>query len=183
MSPPIVFDAIALVAAAVAAVTDVRSGRIPNHLTLPVALGAVALHGVIGGARLAALSFVGLMVAGLVPWLCFTTTRGRSIGGGDVKLFAALGALRGAGEGLEIELSACVLLAVLALVRLAFAGQLLRTLGRALGLLAGLLLPRRFRPVTDPQSLLELRMGPAILAAVAYVCAMDHLARWLPWLA
>jgi prepilin peptidase CpaA len=183
VTPPLLFDALGLVAAATAAVTDVRSRRIPNWLTLPLACGAVGLHAAVGGGRDAGASLAGLFLAGLVPWVCFRLSHGRAIGGGDVKLFAALGALRGATEGLEILLSACVLVAVWALVRLTFAGRLGAVLVNSLHLVTNPLLPVRWRRPKREEALTEMRMGPAILGAVAYVCAIDRLTSWAPWLA
>jgi prepilin peptidase CpaA len=183
VNPSLLFDAAALLAGAVGAVWDARTGRIPNWLTLPVAGAAVTLHLAVGGFARGAESVVGLLVAGFVPWVFARATRGRAIGGGDVKLFAALGALQGPVAGLEIELSACVLVATFAVVRLAFAGKLLRVLASAFHLLVSPLLPRRFRRPPTEEALTEMRMGPAICAAVCYSCTADQLARWVPWLA
>lgn len=183
MSPSLLFDAVALLVGAVGAIWDARTGRIPNRLTLPVAVLAVVLHAALGGFARGVESAVGLVVAGLAPWVLARVSRGRAIGGGDVKLFAALGALEGPLAGLEIELSACVLLGVFAMVRLAFDGKLTRVLASALRLLVNPLLPARHRRPVAPEALTEMRMGPAIFAAVCYSLVADQLARWLPWLA
>jgi prepilin peptidase CpaA len=183
MFPPLLFDTLSLGAAAFAALTDLRTGRIPNRLTVPVMLGGVGLHAALGGEPHAVASLAGLLLAGLVPWLCFRSTGGRALGGGDVKLFAGLGALRGATEGLEIELSACILVAVLALVRLAFRGELSSVLSSAVHLLLDPLLPERWRREPSRIALTELRLGPAILGAVVYVCAADRFGHVVSWLA
>lgn len=182
MVPHLLFDAVALLGGAIAMVTDLRSGRIPNLLTLPVALAGVALHATFGGASGTIASVVGGLVSGFVPWLFHRATRGAAIGGGDVKLFAALGVVRGGTEGLEILLSACVLLATFALIRLAFAGRLRHVLMSSLGLLVGRLLPARRRTPPSPEMLTAMRMGPAILAAIALVCVLDHAPPWVSWL-
>jgi prepilin peptidase CpaA len=177
-----VFDGVALLVALTAAIIDARTGKIPNFLTLPAACGALVLHLLLGGAARLGLSAAGLALGALVPAVIYWGTAGRAIGGGDVKLFAALGALRGPLEGLEVELSACVLVAVFSLVGLAFRGRLLRVLGNV-GLLAfNALLPKHRRRTVAQDPLTEMRMGPAIFAAVAYVCAMDHAPRWVSWL-
>jgi len=182
MAPLLLLDAVALLAGATAMVTDLRSGRIPNLLTVPVALAGVALHATFGGASGAVQSLLGALVSGFVPWLFHRFTRGAAIGGGDVKLFAALGAVRGGSEGLQILLSACVLLATFAVIRLAFAGQLRRVLVNSLRLLVGRFLPARFRTAPVKEVLTEMRMGPAILAAVALVCVLGHAPPWVSWL-
>jgi len=85
---PIIFATVAL-SLAVAAVIDLRSQRIPNVLTIPTALGALAYHLLTQGpgglwGSLAGLGLgLGLMLA---PFLF------RVMGGGDVKLMAAVGA-------------------------------------------------------------------------------------------
>lgn len=147
-----------------AAVTDARSGTIPNWITLPgCALGLLlgALDGVWGlGAALlgAALSF-------FAPYVVFRGSRGVAIGGGDVKLFAALGALLGPRRGLEVELAALALLVGFSLLWLAWRGRLGATLLRAFWLSFGRLLPQRWQRAVPSDSLLALRMGPAICIA------------------
>ncbi|MHC1700856.1 MAG: prepilin peptidase [Humidesulfovibrio sp.] len=85
---PIIFATVAL-SLAVATVIDLRSQRIPNLLTIPTALAALAYHLLVQGPQglwssLAGLGLgLGLMLA---PFLC------RVMGGGDVKLMAAVGA-------------------------------------------------------------------------------------------
>ena len=75
---------------AMAAVTDYRTGRIPNWLTLPPLVVGPLLHFVSGGPTGLLGALVAIAVCGLVPYLMF---RCGAIGGGDVKLFAAMGAL------------------------------------------------------------------------------------------
>src|SRR5690606_463596 len=93
---------------AIAAVTDVRTGRIPNRLVawglglgaaLPVASALVAARpeGVLVAlVRELGAAFAGLLVTAAVPLVLFSM---RALGGGDVKLFAAVGALAGPGLG------------------------------------------------------------------------------------
>jgi prepilin peptidase CpaA len=71
---------------------DFRERRIPNFLTLPAALGGFALQGMFYGwpGLQDALLGCGLGLAILLP--LFAT---KKFGAGDVKLLAAVGALRG----------------------------------------------------------------------------------------
>jgi len=176
-------DGVALLVGVTAAVVDARTGKIPNWLTFPTLLGALVLHLLLGGARGLGLGAAGFAFGALVPAVLYFGTAGRAIGGGDVKLFAALGALRGPLEGLELELSACILVAVFSLVRLAFLGRLSRVFANVLLLVVNPLRPKHSRRPIAPESFTTMRMGPAVFLAVAYVCAMDHAPRWLTWLA
>ena len=87
-----VFGLAAVVTAGVACVSDLQSRRIPNALTLGAAVVAVIVHISVGGVRGLGLS-VGGWAVGLVLFLPFFALKG--IGGGDVKLLAALGAWLG----------------------------------------------------------------------------------------
>jgi prepilin peptidase CpaA len=175
-------EVLAIFVATVAALIDARTGRIPNWLTLPTLCLGPVVHAV-GAGRVAALdSVVGLLVAGVVPWLFYRGTRGRAIGGGDVKLFAALGALLGPQRGLQVQLTAFCVLALVALVVLSYRGQLSRVLRTTLRLAVAPLLARDRRLSPEDPSLTEFRMGPSIAAAVLTHCALAHLQRFAPWL-
>lgn len=179
MSNPLLLWILPVVVSLLAAAIDFRTGRIPNWLTFPamvVALGeASLLHGTAGFTRAA----FGLALCGAVPWVLHRFSGGQAIGGGDVKLLAALGAFAGATLGLEIELSSFALLAVFALVQLAFRGQLLTVLANVARIMLRPFLPSARRAPLSPASLTEMRMGPAIAVAVLTVL----LTEWLPWLA
>ena len=176
----IAFQATALAASLVAALTDARRGRIPNWLTLPVAGAAVLAHAVSRGAWGVTESAAGLALCGGVPLVMFRASRGRAIGGGDVKLFGALGALLGPTMGLEIEFGALGLLLIVALVRLAYAGQLLRVVGSTGRLLASPF--SKGTPRVAPVALTEMRLGPAIALATVVSVGSQYVARWVPWL-
>lgn len=84
----------------VAMLYDWRTRKIPNFLTLGgVALG-LALHGATGGIRGAGFALLGAALCAALPLVQFA--RGE-MGGGDVKLFAAVGALAGASVGFDAE--------------------------------------------------------------------------------
>jgi prepilin peptidase CpaA len=173
---------LAFVVSAIAAVTDLRTGRIPNALTLPAMAAGIVLAAAFGGASGALVSVGGLFVAGLVPALLYRSTRGRAIGGGDVKLFAALGALLGPSAGIEVELTAFALLSLFALAQLAFRGRLTSMLKNTLAIALRPILPAKWRRPIDVEALTELRMGPAILGGVSIVMVADLAAQWAPWL-
>lgn len=152
----------AMLTVAVSTVTDLRNGTIPNWLTIPPLLLAPLAHGFFHGPGALGASLLGMAACGAVPALLFA--RG-AMGGGDLKLFAALGAMTGAGTGLEIELGSFLLATLYALGRLAWRGRLLRTLFNAVWILLNVFLPTGRRRQIRPELMSSVRMGGAILAA------------------
>ncbi|HTE51111.1 MAG TPA: A24 family peptidase [Kofleriaceae bacterium] len=175
MDPTAIAHGSALVIAAIAAVTDFRRGEIPNWLTLPPLVVAPVVHAITGGPW-AGLSSVGAAVlCGLVPYWLF---RRGAAGGGDVKLFAAIGAIAGLSLGVEAQLATFMAAAVISLGRLAWRGRLLRTIANALFLAINPILPRRFRREIAPELMTAVRLGAFALAGTLLAVAMRHP---LPW--
>lgn len=166
-----------------AAVIDGRTGRIPNWLTVPSMVFGLVAHGLAHGSAALGLSFLGLFLTASVPWVFFHGSGGRAIGGGDVKLAAAIGALAGPTQGLEIEFAALLALAFLALARLIYAGKLGHVLGNVFYLITNPVRPEAHRKAVAPESLTEMRMGPGVALGVLVVLLSEHLQQWFPWLA
>ena len=105
--------AIALAIGTIACITDVRHRRIPNVLTFGAAAVALLFHTVVSG-------LPGLMgaalgwVVGVALFLPFFLLRG--MGGGDVKLLAALGAWLGPGDAFYLAIYASIAGGVLAIL-------------------------------------------------------------------
>jgi prepilin peptidase CpaA len=99
--------------ALVGCLTDLRTRRIPNVLTLGAAVAAFGFELVHGGWSGLGWSAAGWLV-GVALFLPFFVLRG--IGGGDVKLLAALGAWLGPGPTLWLALYSSLAGGVLALV-------------------------------------------------------------------
>jgi prepilin peptidase CpaA len=76
----------------VACVTDIRTRRIPNWLTFGAAAAAVVFHAVMAPSAGLMLALSGWFVGALMMFAPFAL---RGLGGGDVKLVAALGAWLG----------------------------------------------------------------------------------------
>ncbi len=83
----------AVVLALAAAYTDVRWGKIFNWMTVPFALLGLTLNTIAGGWGGLLMSLAGIG-AGFALWLV-SNFLGRILGGGDIKLLMAFGALLG----------------------------------------------------------------------------------------
>ena len=159
-----IYDGWLLALTCAAAVIDARSGLIPNWLTLPTLALAPLAHalqagpGALGGALLSAL------LCAAVPLLLFAR---RAMGGGDVKLFAAAGALVGLHAGLTLQLLSYALATLLAMGWLVQSGELLPMLGRALRLLAGMFSARARRAAPAAAALTSVRLGVSVFIADA----------------
>ena len=147
--------------ALIGSLTDLRTGLIPNWLTFPALVVAPLLQGVFGGMRGLLGALLGIVVCGLVP-LVFH--RLGAMGGGDVKLFAVLGALGGPSMGLEIELLALSCAFFWGLAVLAFRGELLRSLATSGRIAINAFVPESRRRPVSPEQLTTLRIGAAIFA-------------------
>lgn len=106
-----------------ACLTDLTTRRIPNAMTFGGALAAVAYHAWAEGADGLVFAAAGWTVG--VGFFLFPFLLG-GLGGGDVKLVAALGAWLGPSEALWLALYSCVAGGVLA-VAVALASGYLRT--------------------------------------------------------
>jgi prepilin peptidase CpaA len=168
---------LALCVAATAAFCDWRRGEIPNWLTLPLLVLAPLSYGVAFGIEYALHSLAAGLLGGLVPYLLF---RRGAMGGGDVKLFGALGALMGFDLllGVEIQLAACVAALVVAGAALAWKGALTSTLKNALLVALRPVLPRRWR--REPCNALAepIRLGAPVFVATLLFATPHLLLAW-----
>lgn len=168
---------LALGVAAIGALCDLRNGQIPNWLTLPPIVSAPCAYGVVLGIEHAILSLVATCLSAVVPYLLF---RRGGMGGGDVKLLAALGGIMGFDllVGLEIQLAAFAIAMIFACGVLVWRGRLLRVLASSA---ANVLRPFRLaaRDGEPPETLTDpVKLGAPILLATGFFAA-PHLA--LAW--
>jgi len=92
----------------VAVASDILTRRIPNVVTLGGLFVGIAIHGasgfveggIYGLVRGAGVALLGATACGIVPFLAW---KKGEMGGGDVKLFAAIGALVGPVLGFDVE--------------------------------------------------------------------------------
>jgi len=155
----IVAYAVAAIITLIAAVTDTRSQRIPNWLTFPVLLLAPVVHTVFASWTGLMNSLLGILVCGLLPYLAF---RQGGMAGGDVKLFAAIGAVMGAALGIQVEFYAVIAAGILALGQLALRGKLLQTLGNTFYVALNPVLPPKWRRRIARESMTRTRLGAPI---------------------
>jgi len=172
-TPSVTCDASLLLLVLFAAWSDARTGLIPNYATLPVLALAPAWHLVDGGAGGLAASVLSTMACGLVPLVMFQL---RAMGGGDVKLLAAIGALSLVRDGIAIQLTAYMLGAVIAVFGLWRRGLFGAVLRRAL---ARVFRRRRMAAPGDASDVEQptQRLGVPILLATLGVLGARSLLR------
>lgn len=167
-----------------AAVIDVRTGLVPNRLTYPAILLGLMFWPVaafvVGEAdeawALTQAAWVG-MLCGLVPFALLVMTAG--LGGGDMKLMAAVGAWSASWEVvLSTTVYALMVAVVMAVVVMVRNGVVKRTLGRILG--AALLASARVKPVL-PKDSPTVAFAAAVAVGVALAGAEQMLGWDSPW--
>jgi prepilin peptidase CpaA len=136
MSETVVTIALLLPLAVVITYYDVRYRRIPNAFVLAALVGGVAINGIFGGipGLLASLGGCAMAFA-----LMFMLHIFGAMGAGDVKLFAAIGAVTGAHLVLPTFMIVVLTGGLLALVSIIRAGVLMSTMHRVLQILVGML--------------------------------------------
>ncbi|MGA2231709.1 MAG: A24 family peptidase [Tepidisphaeraceae bacterium] len=97
-----------------AAVIDARTRRLPNWLTLGLILSGLARAACLGGVAGLGHGFAGLFAGALAPLILFIMG---ALGGGDVKLFAGVGAWLGPLPVLTVFAVQCVIGLVLILAQ------------------------------------------------------------------
>jgi prepilin peptidase CpaA len=166
------FLAFATMLAAAAAWFDWRTGHIPNRLTLLGLTAAILGHFVHGtmtggfgvGVEQAGFAIGGALGCALVPM--FMHKKG-AMGGGDVKLFAALGAALHPLAGLEAETYAFVAAMLIFPAKLAWEGTLLRTLANTVSLVVNPLRKKSARKAMPKEMVTWFRLGPAVFLGTA----------------
>jgi prepilin peptidase CpaA len=179
----------AVLVAAVAAWTDFRTGNIPNWITLgPLATAPLAHviatlvhHGTkIDALTAAGYSVLGAVVCAILPLIFY---RVNGIGGGDVKLFIALGAMLRPWIGGEAEIWGFLATGIIAPFLLAYEGKLFKTVTNAVFLIVNPVLSKERRREVAPTEMSWFRMGPAILLGAIFVTVehwRDVTAAWAP---
>ena len=110
-----------------------------------------------------AFAVLGALICAIVPAILY---RQGGIGGGDLKLLAACGALLQSTQGIEAEMYAFFGAALFAPAILAYRGQLIATLKNSAAIFMNLFLPKEKRRTVEDSALSWLRLGPAVLFGV-----------------
>jgi prepilin peptidase CpaA len=171
------FLGFAVLVSAIAAAFDWRTGHIPNWVTLaPLGLAPLAHVGVFvangrAGEALSqgAFSVLGAAVCAIVPLALY---RAGGLGGGDVKLLAAIGALCRPLLGIEAQFYGFIAAALFAPARLAYEGKLLKVMANTLALVANPFLPKARRREITPEMLTWQGLGPAIFVGMSFTALM-----------
>ena len=158
---------VAVVLTAIAAVWDHKTGTIPNWVTLGAVVGGIVGHTLYGwhaagfraGLVEGGMSLLGVVFCSIAP--AFMYWKG-GMGGGDLKLFAGLGALCHPMLGIEMQMYSLVVAAIAAPARLAYEGRLFQVLGGSLSVLLNPFRPPEKRRAIPTEATAWFRMGPAI---------------------
>lgn len=155
----------------VGACIDYKKGIIPNYVTFPAifvglicAFVSSSWHGVL-------VSLASAFVTALIPLFLL---RLNAMGGGDVKLFAAMGALLGVDSALQILMMSFILGAGIGVVAWAREGVLTKKAGYAIRKM----FPWKWRKQNRAFVALEptyIRFGPAIFFASVFVLTLTQL--------
>ena len=143
-----------------AVVTDLRSYRIPNWLTVPAMAGGVLIHTLLNGPAGLILSLQGLGL-GLGLFLIFYTMGG--MGAGDVKLMAAVGSFLGPAGVLYASVITMLLGGLYAVIAMVTHWGFRESVQRVWIMPTTLALPQEVAsPAAAPRSQLQLRYALVI---------------------
>jgi prepilin peptidase CpaA len=115
---------------------DVRYRRIPNPFVLATFLSGVAINAIFGGFHAIVASVAGCLMGFVLMFMLHVFG---AMGAGDVKLFAAIGAVTGAHLVLPTFLVVVLTGGLLAVISMIRSGALMSTMYRVLQIFAGLL--------------------------------------------
>jgi len=155
--------ALAVAVSLVAAVTDIRGGKIPNVLTYTAIPAGLAVQTLLHGARGLVLALAGAAVFGGVFLLLHLV---HAMGAGDVKLAAALGCIVGLSASVQLMLAVAIAGGVLAVLHVAVKGRTVETLRNTLSVVG---FHARFglqpHPVINLENPAAVKMPYALAAA------------------
>lgn len=171
------FLSCAFAIAAVGAVSDVHRGRIPNWLTYGGVLAALTVRCVVSGWPGLNGGFLGLLVAGGFFYLLFLVG---AMGGGDMKLMAAVGAWAGATQATTILIVSALAGGILAIGYVVCRRQIRQTLVNSATLIfhhvTSGIQPHPILNVREPSSM-RVPFGLAIAMGTLYCVGNAFLRR------
>ena len=125
LQPQLTYPAAAAACALIGSVTDVKSRRIPNLITVPAFFFGLLLHLFLGGWKQMLSSLAAGLICGLI-FLVFYIAGG--MGAGDVKLITAVGCIAGISHIAYILVLTAITGGAMALVLALARGRLKQTL-------------------------------------------------------
>ncbi|AZS16853.1 prepilin peptidase [Paenibacillus motobuensis] len=147
-------------------ITDVRSMKIPNKITLSGFIIGLAYHAVTGGIEGILFAMKGA-AAGF--GLMFIMYLFRAVGGGDVKLFGAIGAWLGVSLTLSILMYSILAAGVLGMVILLLRRELIMRIRNVMHSLFGILILHSLGPVqAGAKKQLQMPFMLAVLPGAVY---------------
>jgi prepilin peptidase CpaA len=170
MSQTLVYIILLIPLAVVITYYDVRYRRIPNAFVLAAFSGGVLMNAILGGLQGVYSSITGCALA---FFLMFMLHIFGAMGAGDVKLFAAIGAVTGAPLVVPTFIVVVLTGGLLAVVSIIRAGILMTTMHRVLQILVGMLpgwqMPKFAVPVDRKHTIpygVAITMGSIISIAI-----------------
>lgn len=151
----------------IAAATDLWRREIPNWLTLGAIIAGLVVHPALTGWEGFRLSMMGFLIAAVIFLPLFAL---RFLGGGDVKLMGAIGALAGHQNLLVVFLLDALLAGLAAVVLMIARGRVRQTLGnigRALRSMTKGRAPHQDNPQMEAGSGVSLGMPRGVTIALA----------------
>ena len=181
--PPVGIEFALVLAVLVATVTDLRTRRIPNWLTVSTLLLGFVLNALIAypspldGVWLAAKGFALAFALNLAMYTLHMT------GAGDVKLLAAVGAMVGCSDFLGIFLLTALIGGVLAIILMLVKGRVRQTLWNVAYMVSELMkwhAPHLTRVQLDVDSSKALRLPGALRVCLGVVAFLVMARVWSP---
>ncbi|PQP83132.1 prepilin peptidase [Paenibacillus sp. PCH8] len=150
-------------------ITDVRSMKIPNRLTLPVTAAGVLAHIIWGGWDGFLFSVAGFAAGFGILFLMYAIG---AVGAGDVKLFGGIGAWTGLTFGIHVIIYSVLYAGAIGLVILLFRKDSAERLRGMAGNLAGFFMLGSLRLVSKEKTLkfpFMLAVLPGFISAYVYM--------------
>ncbi|GAA0133393.1 prepilin peptidase [Paenibacillus sp. YSY-4.3] len=129
---------------AAAFITDIRTMKIPNVITIAGTVLGIAYHGIFGGASGFGFAIKGAAVGFGVMAILYAV---RAVGGGDVKLFAGIGAWVGVPLTLSVLMYSLLVAGCIGILILICRREAMRRIGGILRSVMGVIMLRSIRPI------------------------------------
>ncbi|MUK87041.1 prepilin peptidase [Ornithinibacillus sp. L9] len=156
----------------IAFIIDVRSHKIPNWLTAGGMVVGILFHLIYGGIDGLIFSFLGLLVAGGIFLILYVF---KALGAGDVKLFAAIGAIVGVQMVLYMMMYSIIVAGLIAIIILLFTKTLLQKMTSAFFHILGSVLSKDLTSLEEFKTTKSTRFPfmyaviPAVILTYYYV--------------